>query len=61
VQSLDATLAPDGIRAVSVTVEGVLDRDDASSPFHPDRVAEALVAAAGQDAADWRSEIRYRG
>jgi NAD(P)-dependent dehydrogenase (short-subunit alcohol dehydrogenase family) len=61
VHSLDATLAPEGIRAVSVTVDGVLNRDDPSSPFHPDRVAEALVAAAGQDEADWQSEVRYRG
>jgi NAD(P)-dependent dehydrogenase (short-subunit alcohol dehydrogenase family) len=61
VHSLDATLAPDGIRAVSVTVEGVLKRDDPSSPFHPDRVAEAVVAAAEQDEADWHSEVRYRG
>ena len=61
VRSLDATLAPDGIRAVSVTVDGVLNRDDVSSPFHPDRVAEAIVAAAGQDEGDWRSEVTYRG
>jgi NAD(P)-dependent dehydrogenase (short-subunit alcohol dehydrogenase family) len=61
VHSLDATLVLDGIRAVSVTVDGVLNRDDVSSPFHPDRVAEAVVAAAGQEEADWRSEVTYRG
>ena len=60
VQSLDATLAPDGIRAVSVTVHGVLDRDDPTSPFHPDNVAEALVEAAGQEEGEWRSEVVHR-
>ena len=58
VHSLDATLAPDGIRAVSVTVRGTLAKDGA---FTPDRVAEAILAAARQDEADWRSEIPYAG
>lgn len=58
VQSLDATLAPDGIRAVSVTVRGVLAKEGA---FTPDRVAEAILAAARQDEADWRTEIPYAG
>ena len=58
VHSLDATLAPDGIRAVSVTVRGTLAKDGA---FTPDRVAEAILAAARQDEADWRSEIPYSG
>lgn len=59
VHSLDQTLAPEGIRAVSVTVDGVLDRDDPSSPFHPDQVAEALFTAAFQGEDDWRSELRH--
>lgn len=58
VQSLDATLAPDGIRAVSVTVRGTLAKE---GPFTPDRVAEAILAAARQDEADWRSELPYAG
>ena len=58
VQSLDATLAPDGIRAVSVTVRGTLAKE---GPFTPDRVAEAILAAARQDDADWRAEIAYAG
>ena len=58
VHSLDATLAPDGIRAVSVTVRGTLAKEGA---FTPDRVAEAILAAARQDEADWRSEIPYAG
>lgn len=58
VQSLDATLAPDGIRAVSVTVRGALAQE---GPFSADNVAEAIHAAARQDEADWRSEISYEG
>ena len=58
VQSLDATLSPDGIRAVSVTVRGMLAREGA---FTPDRVAQALHAAAHQDEAHWRTEIPYAG
>ncbi|KQW53615.1 short-chain dehydrogenase [Nocardioides sp. Root1257] len=58
VHSLDTTLKDDGIRAVSVTVRGTLARDGA---FTPDRVAEAIWAAAHQDEADWRSEVPYSG
>jgi NADP-dependent 3-hydroxy acid dehydrogenase YdfG len=58
VHSLDTTLAPDGIRAVSVTVRGTLGREGA---FTPDRVAEAIWAAAHQDEADWQSEVPYSG
>ncbi len=58
VHSLDATLEPAGIRAVSVTVRGVLGTEGA---FTPDRVAEAIWDAAHQDEAEWRSEIAYSG
>lgn len=58
VHSLDATLEPDGIRAVSVTVRGTLAREGA---FTPDRVAQALLAAVGQDESAWRSEVPYSG
>ncbi len=58
VHSIDATLEPDGIRAVSVTVRGSLSNE---GPFTPDRVAEALRAAARQDPAEWRTEIPYTG
>lgn len=61
VRSIDATLAPDGIRAVSVTVRGALAHDDPSSPFHPDRVADAIHAASRQDPETWRSEVGYPG
>jgi NAD(P)-dependent dehydrogenase (short-subunit alcohol dehydrogenase family) len=58
VHSLDTTLEPDGIRAVSVTVRGTLSRE---GPFTPDRVADALWSAAHQDEADWRTEVPYDG
>lgn len=58
VQSIDARLSPEGIRAVSVTVRGTLSREGA---FTPDRVAEAIHAAARQDEASWRTEVPYAG
>ena len=58
VHSLDKTLAPDGIRAVSVTVRGTLSREGA---FTPDRVAEAIWAAVTRDAREWSSEVPYSG
>ena len=58
VRSIDATLAPEGIRAASVTVRGTLGKE---GPFTPDRVAEAIHAAAHQDPAAWRTEIPYQG
>jgi NAD(P)-dependent dehydrogenase (short-subunit alcohol dehydrogenase family) len=58
VRSLDATLEPDGIRAVTVTVRGSLAK---TGPFTPDRVAEALIAASRQREDDWRVEVPYDG
>jgi NAD(P)-dependent dehydrogenase (short-subunit alcohol dehydrogenase family) len=58
VHSLDATLRPDGIRAVSVTVRGSLSSE---GPFTPARVAEAIRAAAFQDEDGWRTEVPYEG
>ena len=58
VRSIDSRLSADGIRAVSVTVRGVLASEGA---FTPDRVAEAIVAAARQDPSSWRAEVPYGG
>lgn len=58
VHSLDATLAPDGIRAVSVTVRGALSREGA---FTPDRVAEAIWSAVRRDEGEWSTEVPYSG
>lgn len=58
VHSLDATLRPDGIRAVSVTVRGTLSSEGA---FTPERVAEAIYDAAGQGDDAWATEVAYEG
>jgi len=58
VVSVDNALKGDGIRAVSVTVRGMLAKD---GPFSPDNVAAALRAAIDQDESAWRTEIAYEG
>jgi hypothetical protein len=58
VHCVDACLAPEGVRAVSVTVRGSLGSE---GPFTPDRVAEAIHAAAFQDEGSWRTEVPYAG
>ena len=60
VLSLDATLRPDGVRAASVTVAGVLAPSDPASPYHPDRVADAVLAAARRSDEEWTSEVVLR-
>ncbi len=59
VRSLDRTVRPEGIRAVSVTVDGTLERDDESSPLHPRQVAEAIYAAATRPDDGWTDEVRH--
>lgn len=58
VHCLDAALAPDGIRAVSVTVRGTLAREGA---FTPDRVADAIWRAVSTAEEEWASEVPYAG
>ncbi len=58
VRSIDAALEGDGIRAVSVTVRGLLVKE---GPFAPDNVARALRAAVEQDEAGWQAEVPYEG
>jgi len=58
VRSLDKTLETDGIRAVSVTVNGTLGR---GTPFDPDLIADAIHAAAHQAENEWRAEVPYDG
>jgi NAD(P)-dependent dehydrogenase (short-subunit alcohol dehydrogenase family) len=58
VTSLDATLAPDGIRAVAVQVNGVLDKE---GPFAPPAVAEALYAATVRPNEGWTPHVPYNG
>ena len=58
VRSLDDALAPEGIRAVSVTVRGTLAREGA---FTPDRVADAIWRAVTTGEEEWASEVPYAG
>ena len=58
VRSIDTTLKPRGIRAVSLTVRGTLAKE---GPFTPDRVADAIWDAAHQDESEWRTEVPYSG
>lgn len=58
VRSLDATLATDGIRAASLTVNGTLAPDTA---FAPERVADALYALATTRDDSWQVEVPYNG
>ncbi len=58
VHSLDKSLAPHSIRAVSVTVHGALAREGA---FTPDLVADAIWDALAREESQWTSEVSYRG
>lgn len=58
IQSIDSTLKDEGVRAVSVTVRGVLSTE---GPFSPDNVAEAIYAAASQGESDWQTEVPHPG
>ncbi len=58
VRSIDTTLKPEGIRAVSVTVNGTLSR---GTRFDPDLVADAIFAASRQDEEHWQVEVPYSG
>jgi NAD(P)-dependent dehydrogenase (short-subunit alcohol dehydrogenase family) len=56
VDAIDLRLRPDGIRAVSVTVRGLITP---GTEFDPGRIAAAVLGAARQSERDWRSEVPY--
>jgi NAD(P)-dependent dehydrogenase (short-subunit alcohol dehydrogenase family) len=58
VTSIDATLAPDGIRAVCVQVNGLLAKE---GPFAPPAVADALYAATVRPNEGWTPQVPYDG
>ncbi len=58
VTSMDATLAPHGIRAVAVQVNGTLARE---GPFSPDPIAEAMFAAVSRPDESWTPHVAYDG
>jgi len=57
-KSVDTTLAPDGIRAVTITVTGTLGP---GTPFDPAYVADAIYNAAQTDEEFWTTEVLFRG
>ena len=58
VKSIDTTLAPDGIRAMVLTVRGTLAP---GTRFSPELVAEALHRAATVRDENWQVEVPYDG
>ena len=58
VTSIDKTLAPDGIRAVAVQINGVLAREGA---FSPRPVADAMWAAVSRSDEEWTPHVPYDG
>ena len=58
VSALDITLAPKGIRAASITVNGTIG---VGTDFDPDRIAAAIFDVAQTDDEQWRSEVTYDG
>lgn len=58
VAALDGELAADGVRAMSLTVNGTIEP---GGPFDPGHIADAIFAAAGTDEADWRTEVPFEG
>ncbi len=58
VTSLDAVLAPDGVRAVAVQINGVLAEE---GPFSPPLIAEAMWQAVARADDDWTPHVPYDG
>ena len=58
VRSIDATLAPDGIRAATLTVNGVLG---SSESMTTERVADALFGLTERADDAWETDVAYSG
>ncbi|KAA1415480.1 SDR family oxidoreductase [Nocardioides humilatus] len=58
VTSLDKTLAPEGVRAVAVQINGVLAKE---GPFTPPPIAEAMWAAVSRPDDAWSPHVSYNG
>jgi NAD(P)-dependent dehydrogenase (short-subunit alcohol dehydrogenase family) len=58
VTSLDRTLAPEGVRAVAVQINGVLAKE---GPFTPPPIAEAMWQAVSRPDDDWSPHVAYDG
>ena len=58
VTSIDKTLAPDSIRAVTITVAGTIK---AGSAFDARHIADTIFEAAQTDEEFWSDEVRFSG
>ena len=58
VTSLDRTLAPEGIRAVAVQINGVLGKE---GPFSPPPIADAMWQAVTRRDDEWSPHVSYDG
>jgi hypothetical protein len=58
VTALDAALASDDIRAMSLTVAGDVKE---GTPFDPAHIADAIYEAGQTDSEFWDTEIRFTG
>jgi NADP-dependent 3-hydroxy acid dehydrogenase YdfG len=58
VTALDSALAPDDIRAMSLTVAGDVKE---GTPFDPTFIAEAIYEASQTESEFWATEIRFTG
>jgi len=56
--SLDAVLAPDGVRAVTVQINGLLAKE---GPFSPPPIAEAMWRAVARRDGEWTAFVPYDG
>ena len=56
VTAVDERLRDEGIRAVSLTVRGLIEP---GGDFDPDRIAHALLDASRQSSDEWRTELNY--
>jgi NADP-dependent 3-hydroxy acid dehydrogenase YdfG len=56
--ALDAALAPEDIRAMSLTVAGTVKE---GTPFDPSYIADAIYDAGQTDSDFWDTEIRFTG
>ena len=58
VSAIDITLAPDGIRAASITVNGTIE---VGGRFDPDLIADAVFTVAQTPTDSWQRVVRYDG
>jgi NAD(P)-dependent dehydrogenase (short-subunit alcohol dehydrogenase family) len=58
VTAIDTALAPEGIRAATITVNGTIG---AGTAFEPDRISDAIFEAGRRGDSAWSTEVSYDG